>query len=321
MLRSYQYSENDPINERIQNPSFRKKEVEIAREFVLMNKPNVSIERTCPICGKEQGEFFYSKWGIDYLCCTDCRSIYANVDIETAEKYQESEDLLCLRRDDSYQEDANLGREEMWRDLIEWMEMRVFRFIHQNRNLSIVDFGNRYMGFISLIKQSEMCEQYDLRESIIRADEKTITDGSADLVLYFDQMQKETNPVERVQKIYDTLNVGGLLILGTRAGSGFDILTLKEHNEKIFPYEHITLPSVKGLTALLQRNGFKVLEITTPGVMDVRYVTESLDRLDDREGFVKYLLEESDKGILQEFQRFLQKGCLSSFVRVVAQKI
>ena len=54
--------------------------------------------------------------------------------------------------------------------------------------------------------------------------------------------------------------------------------------------------------------------------MDVKYVLDSKDRLDDRENFVRYLLEESSQAMLQEFQRFLQKGCLSSFVCVIARK-
>ena len=171
-----------------------------------------------------------------------------------------------------------------------------------------------------IIKESSLCAEYNLRSSILRGDENTIKDGAADIVFYLDQMQKDPNPVEKLSTIMNILSKNGLLFLGTRAGSGFDILTLKGKNEKIFPYEHITLPSVKGLTSMLEKVGLNVLEITTPGVMDVSYVLDSINHLDDREGFVKYLLEESDEGILHEFQRFLQKGCLSSFVRVVACK-
>ena len=52
----------------------------------------------------------------------------------------------------------------------------------------------------------------------------------------------------------------------------------------------------------------------------VKYVLDSREKLDDRESFVRYLLDESSQPMLQEFQRFLQKGCLSSFVCVIAKK-
>ncbi len=318
MLRSYQYSESNSISRSIQNPNFRRKEEEIARKFTLTHKGKGRMDKQCPICGRTTGDYFYSKWEIDYLCCSECKSVYADVDSETVAEYQNSEELLNLRLSEAYQEDAFTGREEMWSDFLEWTGMRTFRFLKRNKNLKIVDIGNRFREYTKLIKKTELCGKYNVRDSILFEDENDIEDGTADIVFWLDQMQKEPDPSEKIRAMRDILVPKGLLFIGTRAGSGFDILTLKENNEKIFPYEHITMPSVKGLTHMLEENGFKILEITTPGVMDVNYVLQSRERLDDREGFVKYLLEESDVGVLQEFQRFLQKGCLSSFVRVVA---
>ena len=54
--------------------------------------------------------------------------------------------------------------------------------------------------------------------------------------------------------------------------------------------------------------------------MDVKYVMDSVDELDDREGFVKYILTENEEAVLLEFQSSLRKGCLSSFVRILARK-
>ena len=318
MLRSYQYKEVGAVRSPIQNPNFRKKEEEIARKYVLKHGGRGRLNKPCPICGKSTGEYFYTKWGVDYLCCPDCRSVYADVDGDIAKEYQKTEALQELRLDEAYQEDAAAGRTEMWTEFLEWMEMRSFRFIRRNKGLSIIDVGNRFKEYVRVIRESELCGRYDLRSSILSDDENNIDKGMADLVFYVDQMQKETDPRERMMELREMLSPKGLLIIGTRAGSGFDILTLREKNEKIFPYEHIMLPSVKGLMLMLERIGLKVLEITTPGVMDVNYVMESKESLDEREGFVRYLLEESDTGILHEFQRFLQKSCLSSFVRVIA---
>ena len=104
------------------------------------------------------------------------------------------------------------------------------------------------------------------------------------------------------------------------AGSGFDVITLKENNTRICPYEHVLLPSVKGMMKLLTDEGFEILEITTPGVMDVKYVMDDIDKLDGREEFVNHLLRNNSEATLQEFQRFLQKNCMSSYIRVIARK-
>lgn len=318
MLRAYQYIETDFETERIQTSNLRAKEREIARQYVYAHGRHTVIDKECPVCGEAHGKYFFTKWEMDYLLCPACKSVYADIDGEIAENYQKHEPLLRLRLSTVYQDESSESRAEMWKDFLEWVSMRSFRFLKKNEGLHVVDVGNRFAGYSKMIREAKFCGRYDLRDSILREDEESIPKGTADIVLYLDQMQKETNPAGKARDIATLLRQGGLLVLGTRAGSGFDILTLKGYNKKIFPYEHIMLPSVKGLTGLLEDNGFKVLEVTTPGVMDVKYVMDSMEDIDEGEGFVRYLLEESSMGLLQEFQRFLQKGCMSSFVRVVA---
>ncbi len=320
MLRSYQYTEKSYKNQSMQSNLFREKEIEIARKFVLNHDKRSDMACDCPVCKKSTGKYFYTKWDVDYLCCEECKSIYAVCDTETVTEYQKQEELLKLRLSDPYQDKITESRTEMWGEFLEWIEVRSYRFLKRNKNLNIVDVGNRLSGYMNVIKQSALCGQYDIRDSILCDNTENIAEGKADIVFYFDQMQKETDPHERLDSIRNMLCEDGILFLGTRVGSGFDILTLKEQNKNIYPYEHVFLPSVKGIKKLLSENGYEVLEITTPGVMDVKYVLDSLDKLDDREGFVKYLLTESEESVLQEFQRFLQKSCLSSFVRIIARK-
>lgn len=320
MLRSYQYTESSYLNKSMQSDLFREKEIEIARKFVQNSKKRLDMGCDCPVCKKPSGSYFYTKWDVDYLCCKECRSIYAVCDESEAQAYQKDDDLLKLRLSESYQDRITESRTDMWTEFLEWIEVRAFRFLKRNKSMNIIDVGNRLKGYSQIIRESSLCGCYDIRHSILCNDTNNISNGSADIVFYFDQMQKELSPFDSILEIKDLLTTGGLLFLGTRAGSGFDILTLKEQNKNIYPYEHIFLPSVKGIEKLLTESGFEVLEITTPGVMDVKYVYECVDVLDDREGFVKYLLTEGEESVLQDFQRFLQKGCLSSFVRIIARK-
>ena len=320
MLRSYQYTEKPYLEYTFQSDLFRDKQVEIARKFVDTHPIRRDMKGRCPICGQAAGDYFYSKWRVDYLCCPACKSVYAVCDDSTVEAYRKDADLLELRLSDAYQNEITDNRQDIWDEFLEWIEVRAFRFMGRNRNLSIVDYGNRFRGYIDSIRRSAICGTYDLRASVLQADTDVIPSAEADVVLYLDQMQQELHLARRIQELKDCLKEDGILVLNTRAGSGFDIVTLKEENNRIYPYEHILLPSVKGLVLFLEANGFEVLEITTPGVMDVKYVLDSREKLDTRESFVRYLLEESSQSMLQEFQRFLQKSCLSSFVCVIAKK-
>lgn len=320
MLRSYQYTEKSYLEYTFQNELFRDKQTEAARKFVTSHAFHKEPDGICPVCRQAKGSYFYTKWRVDYLCCPACKSVFALCDGNIVEEYRRNQEILELRTSEAYQQQMIADRQDTWKEFMEWVEVRAFRFMGRNRELTLVDFGNRYQGYVDSIRKSPICGRYDLRDSILLTDTDKVENGEADIVLYLDQMQQEPHPEKRIQELKMCLKKDGILILNTRAGSGFDIITLKEKNDRIYPYEHILLPSVKGLISFLEESGFEVLEITTPGVMDVKYVLDSREKLDDRESFVRYLLDESSQPMLQEFQRFLQKGCLSSFVCVIAKK-
>lgn len=320
MLRSYEYTEKPYKRDDFQSDAFREKEVEIAYEYVITHLPKQMLTKKCPLCGNESAVLFYTKWNVDYVRCDNCQSIYALCHEMDVDQYQKNEKLFTLRTSQEYQQEVLKRREESWNDFLEWLEVRSYRFMKRNRNLSVIDIGDRYQGYVNLIKKSAICGKYNLRASILqKEDEKDIE--QADVVLYLDQMQREKDPVQKLRKIYPLLKEDGILLIGTRAGSGFDILTLKENNARIYPYEHITLPSITGLVKCIEAAGYQVLEVTTPGVMDVQYVLENADKIVPQDAFVQYLMKQSEDAVLQEFQRFLQKSGLSSFVRIIARKV
>lgn len=320
MLRSYQYTEKSYLDYSMQDNLFQTKEIDIARRYVEAHHIRKDLQRECPICGKKAGRFFFTKWNVDYLCCQECDSLFAVCDEEDVAGYLSFQDLIDFRLSDEYQTQISESRHAVWSEFLEWVEVRAYRFLGKNKKLNIIDIGNRLSGLVEMTKNSEICGKYKALDSIIQVQEDTIGEGEADVIFYNDAIKTELHPSDKIESIKKYLREDGLLFIGARAGSGFDIITLKENNTKIYPYEHVLLPSVKGITKFLENNGFEVLEITTPGVMDVKYVLEDLDKLGDREEFVKYLLKERDETKLQEFQRFLQKSCMSSFIRVIARK-
>lgn len=321
MLRSYQITEKSYLTYSISGENFQEKELELSHKFVQKHHIRDGMNMECPICKNSNSSYFFTKWDVDYLRCNECDSIFAVCDRNVVEDYKLDKELSEFRVSTEYQEMLSMSRADIWEELIDWLYVRCYRFLKRNRGLKIVDYGMRMEGFISLMESNELAGAYDVRESIFDYRSNThVADGEADVVLYNDRIKTEIDPINKLLELKRCLKDDGILILGARAGSGFDVITLKGYNKNIYPYEHILLPSVKGIRRLLEITGFELLEITSPGVMDVRYVMDSLDKLDDREGFVRYMLSESDPIIIQEFQRFLQKSCLSSFIRVIARK-
>ena len=120
----------------------------------------------------------------------------------------------------------------------------------------------------------------------------------------------------------DLLAPGGLLFLTTRTCSGFDLQVLGEHAAYIFVPEHLNLLSVEGLETLTRRAGLELIELSTPGQLDLQLVqaARAADPALPLPPFIDYLLNQRDALAHEDFQAFLQKHRLSSHVRLAARK-
>ncbi len=316
MLKAYDYAEVNYQDSEIQNVELFLREKSIALKFVL-NHPTQIKRKVCPICGSKHTGFIFSRWDIDYLFCEECCSIFVPIEEDTIQQYLAIEEMNELRVSDDYQQQAEYRRADIWDELVMWAQYRIYRYLGKNTDLDVIDYGNRYVGSIERFRKSGICRHYELRDSILPVETEKIE--KANVVLYMNQLQHEVNPVSTLKKLKDSMKEDGILILNTRLGSGFDILTLKGSMDSIFPYEHIMLPSKKGLEIILDNSGFELLEITTPGTRDMESVLRNQERIEESNFFVKYLLKTADKSILATFQRFLQKSGLSSFAQIVAK--
>lgn len=316
MLKAYDYAEVHQEMTELKNAGLFRREKGIALKFVL-DHANTAHQTKCPICGSPYTKFIFSRWDIDYLFCDDCCSIFVPVERDVIQEYLAIPEMNELRVSPEYQEQAEQRRAGIWEELVMWAQYRTYRYLGKNTQLDVIDYGNRYTGSIERFRNSGICGRYGLRDSILSIQTEKVE--TADVILYMNQLQHETDPVSSLQALKGNLKENGILILNTRLGSGFDILTLKGSMDSVFPYEHIMLPSRKGLEMILDKAGFELLEITTPGTRDMESVLRNKERIEEGNFFVKYLLRTADRFVLADFQQFLQKSGLSSFAQVVAK--
>ncbi len=316
MLKAYDYAEPGKRAE-LRDAGLFRQEKQIAQQFVLEH-PSERQSISCPICGSIKTKYIFERWDVNYRLCDDCKSIFVAVDDSILQEYLGLKSMKNLRVSSKYQQQASERRTDIWMDFVSWAEYRVFRYLGRNRGLRVIDFGNRYVKSVELFRSSKMTAEYELRDSILPIETASVNE--ADLVLYLNQLQHEADPIESLLQIGKCLSEDGLLILNTRLGSGFDILTLKGGTEDIFPYEHIMLPSAKGLKLILDKAGYELLEITTPGTRDLDVVMKNKERIEEANFFIKYLIDTADCTTIADFQQFLQKSGLSSFAQVIAKK-
>ena len=319
MIR-YEFLDLSIQKESIHPESIFENERDLAQKFISRIKIGPDIQ-ACPVCGAARNEILFKKWGMPYATCSHCwsSSISISPDSRTITKYFHGSKLSRLRASRDYQQQVSKNRSELWERQIGWMEGRIGRYLG-NSKYSVIDWGSKYVGWADFLSTASFVETLNVEEPlppIIRQDREK---KKANIVCLMDVFQRITHPREELNKIHRSLIPEGLLIATCRAGSGFDILTLREHSDSIFPLDHIFLPSPKGMEILLEEAGFDVLEITTPGLFDMKYIQKAKARIPMDQYFTRYITDLGDDRLLERMQGFLQRNNLSSHLRFVAKR-
>ena len=138
----------------------------------------------------------------------------------------------------------------------------------------------------------------------------------------FEHLESQFSPFDYLSEAARMLAHRGVCFFTTRTISGFDLQVLWDKTPYIFVPEHLNLLSVEGLRSLVVRVGLDLIELSTPGQLDLELVLHAADqdpaiRLPS---FVDYLLQQRGAEAHADFQAFLQKHRLSSHVRVAAAR-
>jgi hypothetical protein len=320
MLESFDIIEDGRLHLGLADPQVALRERELIVEFINSHDTDYRLDN-CHICGGQRLGFFATYSSIPYYRCETCQSVVSSLDPKLVSEYLTYEPILELRKSDFYQDKLTAIREQVWEELIFWIQYRAARYLGSHTNHRVIDFENRYRRLSEMICQSGLCSEYSLHSTVLTPQADKEGDlKDVDLILYFDRLPREPYPLQALVNLRKMLSPDGLLFISTRLGSGFDILTLRENNESVYPFEYANLPSVKGLELLLQQADLQIVELLTPGTQDVRYVLDNKNKLDAQELFIDYLINHTNETALIELQAFLQKYGLSSHARIIAKR-
>jgi hypothetical protein len=318
MIRHEVFAPDVQVND-LHHNSVYQRELVLAKDFVKSLASALTID-PCPVSGKERHEIFFGKWGRRYAFCPDTWSLCLDVvpDDVTLHRYFFDSDLARYRATDEYQTTFTQLRQNLWAAQIEWIEGRIRRYLGMDTYL-LTDWGPRMQGWVTALGQAPFLSRYMVAEPLPPV-VPTKDPETSHVILLFDVIQRSPDPAGLLAKAYNALQPGGILLLTCRSGSGFDVLTLAGESDSIFPLDHICLPSPQGMQLLLEQAGFEILEMTTPGLLDVKLVKQSARRLPVQQYFQRYVMEQFPDEVHERLQGFLQQNNLSSHLRVVGKK-
>ena len=148
-------------------------------------------------------------------------------------------------------------------------------------------------------------------------------DAPADVITNFELIEHLFEPFAFLEHCYRLLKPGGLMILTTPNILGFDLLVLRALSDNIGAPNHINYFHPQALRILMDRAGFSVLEVLTPGELDVDIVRNKIKAGEfdvSSNPFLQEVLVERGDILKGAFQKFLADNQLSSHRSVVAQR-
>lgn len=177
---------------------------------------------------------------------------------------------------------------------------------------------------------SRLLASSELFSEVWTVDEMALAHGSVggsedrrvQAAILLESLDRVDDPRALVEGVAGRLVEGGLLFVTALVCSGFDFAVLGLNNLYLCPPDRTNCFTLKGLSRLLSQAGFTLVEVSTPGVLDVEVVRVHLQQNPalPLSAFERQLIE-ADQQAQELLQAFLQQQGLSSFARVVAKKV
>ncbi len=275
-----------------------------------------------PVTGKAL-EVFGHVEGLTYLCDPENGSLFL------AEVPHTSDWASVLRAVNQYRHTPDGGvssdleqfrEDSVYLPKLTWIQDTLrMQELHRPKVLEIVTPPSE---FSSLLRDSGLfAEVITTDEMILCSCDPAIAQNSVQVALLRESLDRVDDPKALLDAVTRSLCEGGLLFVTGLVASGFDMAVLGTQNFYLYPPDRTNCFSLKGLSTFIEQAGFVLLEVSTPGVLDMEIVRSHLQRNPQLplSRFERQIIH-SDEETQLAFQGFLQQWGLSSFARIVARK-
>lgn len=297
----------------------------------LLKKRDQFIDTGCPACHSLNVKSVFNHQGMEYKRCSECELLYISP-APTEDLHLEY--VLNSTAMKYWREIANPGMKEsrrpMYIERVEYAKNIIQRFNPNSKNSLEIGAGNGEFAQ-ELAKQQVFSEIVVLepQELTLNIESIKVINGgfeeleshehTFDVVFAWELIEHILEPDQFLRLVRKAMNLDSVLILSTPNENSVETRTLGTDSSNII-FDHVRLYNPLAITELLTRNGFRVLDISTPGLLDVERLKQHLNKDTDvfsDDPALRFLLMQDDK-ITAEFQEYLKENLHSSHMRVVA---
>ncbi|WP_345980673.1 class I SAM-dependent methyltransferase [Sulfurimonas sp. HSL3-2] len=288
----------------------------------------------CPACNKK-GVFAFNKLGFYYEECSECKTLYVSPRPEKKafELYYSDSKSSQFWANEFYKETEKERREQVWKPKAK-LVLDVIKSLNDIQ--SVVDIGGGYGIFIEELKKldnnldllviepstqlANVCKAKELNVKCCFFEEVNTDELPYAKTLYtsFELFEHLYDPKVFLEKLFSSMKSNDVFLFTTLNGMGVDIQTLWEKSKSVSPPHHLNFFNPKSIEKLLVEVGFEVLEISTPGKLDIDIMNNNI--LDIKDRFWKNFLEQSSESEKANMQKFISEHLLSSHMMILCKK-
>lgn len=309
---------------------FKRLSIHDAAEYFASPEKRVAVP--CPACDSGDAQPVFNRYDFIYNRCRQCGSVYVSPrpsDAALTEYYALSR-ASRFRVEHFSRDTAKARRYHLLQSHANWMG-QIFDETGNREARAYADL-NTYspeifdeMRGLGLFDTLYSIDPLLPPESAAQPPVTTVAfDGAPELgaVSAFEKIEHQFSPLALLERVRGRLAPGGLVFFTTRSITGFDLQILWDKTPYVFVPEHLNLLSLEGIAILAARAGYELVELSTPGQLDLQLVKHASEQDPSIQlpPFVRYLIDQRDRLAHDDFQAFLQKHRLSSHVRVAVKK-
>ena len=274
------------------------------REFSLLE--GARAQRACPACGGA-GVAAFERLGFAYRGCRRCGSLFVSPlpAPERIERYHGEGQAERFWREQVLTATAGVRSRHALGPRAHWVAGTAAARL--GTGLALAEIGSRDPR----LREHLMTSPVFTREAMAPL---------ADVVVAFETLERAVDLGAELRRCRALLRAGGLLFVSTLSSSGFEVRLLASRMPSLVPPVHLQLLSRAGWLAALEPAGFRVLEYSTPGELDVQAVAEACRRDPGLTlpPIIDELVRQGDEELAHAFQEVLQQAGLSAHVQFVA---
>ncbi len=286
----------------------------------------------CPACGME-GARVFDKHGFSYEECSSCQTLFVSPRPPAEDFFRYYKESASARYFGTtfYRETAEARREKLWRPKAAMIHDVLNE--HSAAGFHVIDIGGGYGIFaeeyqrisgcaVTVIEpgpdSAKVCRDKGLHvvEAFLEAVSGADLPSGPKAFVSFELFEHLHDSRVFLERLRSHMRPGDKFLFTTLSGMGVDIQALWENSNSI-SLQHLNFFNPRSVRLLIESFDLKVLQIETPGKLDIDILSRNQALIKDR--FWRNFIAQATPEQRDEWQSFLASHGFSSHMFVVCE--